>query len=551
MAKILFEDKVKIKDIPVAEINKFTDANANEIKAVVNGLDDAINNIAPVEYTNITQVYNVVTNEITEVYNVNYINNINRIIRGQVVWTGVDYTFKSVGLVYEINGNIYSSNNEEITNSVPDATLPRLDVIYVSSAGLGIKEGIPATTPTEPSLDSPESQVKTNLILVTNGETTPIGISRDAVYKENLQETGGEWDTATNNPTAINLASTFNPITGIYNIRATSPVSKNSNITFSNSTSINIVDFNNLTLDIKNLQTDWETDYLEVRLYDSGLYVGSSRIDKNQIDMRNSTTAQEVVLLKDNFSFVIDSIPDEGSDKFNIIEFRFSSISTPTKIQIQIDNFFVQYGDITTTPNPVVLQDLQSVTDVGNTTTNFIEVISGSVGSGLDENNAYVYSNGDGIALNNSADIVSLWYSQSLGQLKVMALPNTADEEIFFPNKSGTIALLSDVSGAEPSQITITTAVSITTDTTSGGYGQSGKNTIIDNGVNAINLTVNGGVDFVASYLKHGTGAITFVQGAGRTLIQVDATAVLDGAVGSTATISSVGTIDYLRISNV
>ncbi|WP_299525860.1 hypothetical protein, partial [uncultured Lutibacter sp.] len=69
MAKILFEDKVKIKDIPVAEINKFTDANANEIKAVVNGLDDAINNIAPVEYTNITQVYNVVTNEITEVYN--------------------------------------------------------------------------------------------------------------------------------------------------------------------------------------------------------------------------------------------------------------------------------------------------------------------------------------------------------------------------------------------------------------------------------------------------------------------------------------------------
>jgi hypothetical protein len=73
---------------------------------------------------------------------------------------------------------------------------------------------------------------------------------------------------------------------------------------------------------------------------------------------------------------------------------------------------------------------------------------------------------------------------------------------------------------------------------------------VIDNGVNAINITVNGGTDFLASYLKHGTGAITFVQGAGRTLTQVDATSVLSGVVGSTATISSVGTIDYLRISN-
>jgi hypothetical protein len=299
--------------------------------------------------------------------------------------------------------------------------------------------------------------------------------------------------------------------------------------------------------------------------------------------MRNTTTAQEVVLFKENFSFVIDSVPDEGSDKFDRIDLIFRANPNTTRIQIQIDNFYIQYGDENTQPTGTfpeytlgantnnivpllkdgvmvseldlsayvgVTQDLQSVTDIGNTTTNFIEVISGSVGSGLDENNVYVYSNGDSISLNNSADIVSLWYSQSLGQLRVMALPNTADEEIFFPNKSGTIALLDDVSGAEPSQITITTAVSITTDTTSGGYGQSGKNVIIDNGVNAINITVNGGVNFVASYIKHGTGAITFVQGTGRTLVQVDSTAVLDGAVGSTATISSVGTTDYLRISN-
>ena len=40
MAKITYTNKVKIKDIPVAEVNKFTADNANEIKTIVNGLDD-------------------------------------------------------------------------------------------------------------------------------------------------------------------------------------------------------------------------------------------------------------------------------------------------------------------------------------------------------------------------------------------------------------------------------------------------------------------------------------------------------------------------------
>ena len=103
----------------------------------------------------------------------------------------------------------------------------------------------------------------------------------------------------------------------------------------------------------------------------------------------------------------------------------------------------------------------------------------------------------------------------------------------------------------EPSQITITTATDITTGTTaSNGYGQKGKNVIINNGTNNISITVDGGTDFVSSYVKHGSGVITFVQGSGRTLIQVDATVVLNGATGSTATIASVLTTDYLRISN-
>lgn len=101
-------------------------------------------------------------------------------------------------------------------------------------------------------------------------------------------------------------------------------------------------------------------------------------------------------------------------------------------------------------------------------------------------------------------------------------------------------------------QIVITTDVDIDTDTTDAdGTDQKGRNVIIDNGANVIGFTVKAGADFTASYLKHGTGNITFLQATGRTLVQVNGTNVLNGAKGSTATISSIGTTDYLKINNV
>lgn len=102
-------------------------------------------------------------------------------------------------------------------------------------------------------------------------------------------------------------------------------------------------------------------------------------------------------------------------------------------------------------------------------------------------------------------------------------------------------------------QITINTgANNITSNTVDAeGLEQQGRNVIINNSNNPISITVNGGINTIISYTKLGTGTITFVQGIGRTLTLVDGTAVFDGAVGSTATLVSVGTVDLLRISNV
>jgi hypothetical protein len=103
----------------------------------------------------------------------------------------------------------------------------------------------------------------------------------------------------------------------------------------------------------------------------------------------------------------------------------------------------------------------------------------------------------------------------------------------------------------EPPQVIVTTAVSFNTELVSdGGYSQNGKNVLVQNGTNAINITVGATPNGVYSFQKEGAGAITFLPSAGKTIRPVDGTAILNGAVGSTATVSVVGTIISLRISN-
>ena len=97
----------------------------------------------------------------------------------------------------------------------------------------------------------------------------------------------------------------------------------------------------------------------------------------------------------------------------------------------------------------------------------------------------------------------------------------------------------------------ITTTSSITTNTLDdNGLSQMNRCVIIDNGTYSISLTVDTTSGFTSTYLKHGTASISFAQGSGRTLIQVDGTLVLNGSVGSSATIISYGTTDYLRVNN-
>lgn len=101
--------------------------------------------------------------------------------------------------------------------------------------------------------------------------------------------------------------------------------------------------------------------------------------------------------------------------------------------------------------------------------------------------------------------------------------------------------------------IAITTSSSITTDTTdANGKSQNGREVAIKNGVNAINITceLTSSANFLASYTKEGSAAITVVAGAGATLYQTDGANVINGIKGSTFCIKRSGNEFQLQVSN-
>ena len=126
-----------------------------------------------------------------------------------------------------------------------------------------------------------------------------------------------------------------------------------------------------------------------------------------------------------------------------------------------------------------------------------------------------------------------------------MTLPSVTNA-LITADTTGKSVVTKEYLSAQPNSAIITTTVSITSETlTTGNYTQEGKIIKIDNGVNAINYTVNG---VNAAFVKGGTGAITFIQRVGRTLSSTNGL-LFNGAVNSTASIVSFGTIDTLYIN--
>lgn len=111
--KIMFEDKVALNENPsIADINKVTAGNMNEIKTVVNGIDDTLDNI----------VSNTSGTAQNKAYSQEYINNLN----------AYSTTEKRVGTWIDgkpIYRKSYQYEKTTIQNNIFIDTISNLDVI--------------------------------------------------------------------------------------------------------------------------------------------------------------------------------------------------------------------------------------------------------------------------------------------------------------------------------------------------------------------------------------------------------------------------------------
>ncbi|MDT9499136.1 phage tail fiber repeat family protein [Capnocytophaga canimorsus] len=151
-------------------------------------------------------------------------------------------------------------------------------------------------------------------------------------------------------------------------------------------------------------------------------------------------------------------------------------------------------------------------------------------------------------------DVTKLDYSKnilvaiySLAENTVIGTVEYKDFTIAFGNKAPDYY---SVNPDDFDKVTLITSTNRTTSQNIEGYSQNGR-TVVTQGTANIVVTINSEDGFTSCYQKDGTGSITFQAVAGKTLVQVDGTNVVDGAKGSTATVTVVGNEVLLRISNV
>lgn len=140
---------------------------------------------------------------------------------GQVVWESA-YTFRVSAADYYINGTRYTSAEATTTLSAADATLDRIDVITLDTAGaVVVLAGTASATPSEPSVD-PAAYLKLAIVFVAHATVAPPDVQTVTVYAENVG-TPTEWAWASSGASIV-VSATTTPHAGTKTIEGTAVV---------------------------------------------------------------------------------------------------------------------------------------------------------------------------------------------------------------------------------------------------------------------------------------------------------------------------------------
>jgi len=436
-----------------------------------------------------------------------------------------------------IKDGITLNDSRQVILTAADATLDRFDLfaINLTTDQIEIIEGTPANPAVEPSYD-PLVYLAANFVSIKAGATTPENINATDIWTE-----GAEWLTTGAGPD-FDFANIESPSSGTYAIKVISPLISSQALPFIPPSPVLWVDGMGISYQIKNI-VGGDYRWLIAGLKSNGK-AGSIWINPPLNYSDSSVVYQPLSVI----------IP--------------SGLATITKISLMANVDGLEY----------FLDDVRLVTGSGNITAggatkDYVDFQdAATLQASKDYSDSLNHSGGGGSGITGRyATYAALLAAQ--GSQVDKGIYTVADASGFSTVDSGwadfeylgtTLGTEADyrklseqesldVAGntTEPAQVTVTTAVSFNTELASdGAYSQNGKNVLVQNGTNAINITVGATANGVYSFQKEGTGAITFLASAGKTIRPVDATAILNGAVGSTATASVVGNTISLRISN-
>jgi hypothetical protein len=251
---------------------------------------------------------------------------------GQVVWTS-GLSFRISPAIYYIKGVRYTSIEQTETLTAADGSNPRLDILYLDTAGdFDSIAGTAAADPSEPSVD-PTTQLKLVTVLVNTGATSPNGISNTNVYLEN-----SEWTATTNQAGQVNFDGLTNPRTGTKAVVITSGA---------NGTYANFNSGGNLTIGggyfvlYIRPSASWGNKSLIAQLYNGTVARGNAvTIDDGLFGFNSSTVSyQQIAIPESAFNL---------QPGLNVTSIRFTITGGGSAISFNIDDV-VKQANISTT----------------------------------------------------------------------------------------------------------------------------------------------------------------------------------------------------------
>lgn len=423
-----------------------------------------------------------------------------------VIWSGEGLKYYITYPDYNIEGVLKRGGT--VTRTLDPTTgmvspEQRFDLFFLNANGVGIKTGIPDENPVVPSYND-VTEIPLSSILLNAGDVVPPGSANktELIYNENVEWSVVKMDSGV----TINPNYTGQAFRGSKSLQITNFGSGREHIVFSkpdpNAFTKTFLDFNALAFAIylpSNVSSNMAFDiWFEKQ---PGSIGGSGRVT-SIIDFKTGKYGYNENI-KNAWQLV--TIP---LSSFQILDINFNSLWIRREAQDRnclLDDVYLVSKEAIVTP-PVVSEQAALttiITDNGIARATSPNGVFEMVGSGdtsvTSENNKIVI------------------HSESLDQIT----------------------------------LTFTDPTIISTDTLDvSDNSQHGRHVIINNGSNAITITVNGVGLKPTTYQKEGTGTITFVAGSGRTLRTPDGSAIMNGVIGSTCALSSYGTVDNLRISN-